>query len=57
MAVVINEFEVMPRDSGTGERGATSSTSEGDEKPPPSAREIERLIEQRLQRGERVWAH
>jgi len=56
MAVVINEFEVVPGDNDPGQRGPSSS-SEGEQKPPPSPREIERLIEQQLQRGERVWAH
>ena len=55
MAVVINEFEVMPGES-AGESGATSS-SEGEAKTPPSAREIALLIEQQRQRAERVWAH
>lgn len=57
MAVVINEFEVVPGESDSGQREGTAPSSEAGEKLPPSPREIERLIEQQLQRGERVWAH
>jgi hypothetical protein len=57
MAVVINEFEVVPGESDPGQRGLTSSSSEEEEKPPPSPREIECLLEQQLQRGARVWAN
>lgn len=57
MAVVINEFEVVPSESDPGQRDLTSSSSEGEEKQPPSPREIECLLEQQLQRGERVWAN
>ena len=56
MAVVINEFEVMPGESAAQESGSTSA-SEGEAKTPPSAREIALLIEQQRQRAERVWAH
>lgn len=57
MAVVINEFEVVPGDSDAAQRERTSSSSEAGEARPPSPREIERLLEQQLQRGARVWAH
>ena len=56
MAVVINEFEVVPGESTAQESGPTSS-GEGAAKTPPSAREIALLIEQQLQRAERVLAH
>ena len=57
MAVVINEFEVVTGDSGAGQREASSPSSEGGNNVMPSPREIERLLEQQLQRCERVWAH
>lgn len=56
MAVVINEFEVMPGESSpVQESGPTASEAEA--KPPPSAREIGLLLEQQLRREERIWAH
>lgn len=57
MAVVINEFEVVPGQSDAGQRELTSSASDAGEKTPPAPREIERVFEQQLERGERVWAH
>jgi len=57
MAVVINEFEVVPRESDTDQRVGTSSSVEGGERPPLSPDEVERLLDQQLQREERVWAH
>jgi len=56
MAVVINEFEVMPGESPVQESGPTTSDG-GEQKSSPSAREIGRLLEQQLQRDVRVWAH
>lgn len=57
MAVVINEFEVVPGESDPGQREGASSAGEAGENLPPSPREIEHLLEQKLQRCERVWAH
>ncbi|HET6980061.1 MAG TPA: hypothetical protein VFI24_27255 [Pyrinomonadaceae bacterium] len=56
MAVVINEFEVVPGESAAQESGSTPG-SEGAAAAAPSAREIALLIEQQLQRAERIWAH
>ena len=56
MAVVINDFEVMPgeprqqRSGGPEEKGS-------EEQSPPDDHEIERLVEHQLRRCERVWAH
>jgi hypothetical protein len=56
MAVVINEFEVIPgevqRDSGAG----TSPGSEAQDRQ-PSLREIELMIEEQIERGQRVRSH
>jgi hypothetical protein len=57
MAVVINEFEVIPRESDTDQRRGTSSSTEAGERLPLSPEEVERLLDQQLQREERVWAH
>ena len=55
MAVVINEFEVVPginRDA-----DAPSPSSEGGDKVVLSSRDIEMLIAERVERDERVSAH
>jgi hypothetical protein len=57
MAVVINEFEVVPGESNAAPETSAATSSESDPKPPPSARQIGILIEQQLQRDQRVWAH
>lgn len=57
MAVVINEFEVVPREIDTDQQPGTSSSIEGGERPPLSPDEVSRLLDQQLQREERVWAH
>lgn len=57
MAVVINEFEVVPGAGDSSQRDAAPPSGDAGESPLPSPRDIERLIEQRLQRVERVWAH
>jgi hypothetical protein len=58
MAVVINEFEVVPGAAPQQQRSSGSgSESEGDKKSPPSEHEIEHLVEHKITRHERVWAH
>lgn len=57
MAVVINEFEVLPGESMAGERGGDSGSKKSEEKPPTSPREIELMVAQQLERCARVWAH
>jgi hypothetical protein len=56
MPVVINEFEIMPGET-TPNRESTPASSEGTSQPTPSAREIALLLEQALERDERIWAH
>ena len=56
MAVVINEFEVVPGAAPQQQRSA-GSEPEGDKKSPPADHEIERLVEHQVTRNERVWAH
>jgi hypothetical protein len=57
MAVVINEFEVVPAESPpTPQTGETSPTTS--EAPRTlSAPEVARLIERERERALRVWAH
>lgn len=56
MAVVINEFEVVPSEAPQKEK-ASGTEAGGDKKSPPSEHELERLVEHQMSRGERVWAH
>jgi hypothetical protein len=55
MAVVINEFEVVPAESPQSDRTASPSQSQAESA--PQTREIERMIEKEHERCERVWAH
>jgi hypothetical protein len=58
MAVVINEFEVVPGAAPQQQRSSGSgSEAEGDKKSPPSEHELKHLFEQQMSRDERVWAH
>ena len=57
MAVVINEFEVVPGEIQRDQSAGVSPKSEGPERRHPSAREVELMIEQQFERDERVWAH
>jgi hypothetical protein len=57
MAVVINEFEVVPGESSAAPETPAAASRDGEAKAPPSAREVGLLIEQQLQRDRRVWAH
>lgn len=58
MAVVINEFEVMP-ESPAPTRGAGNEKPDGkgSEKPEMSDYEIKQMLERRAERLERVSAH
>lgn len=56
MAVVINEFDVVPAGAKP-ERSGEPEKSGGEKSSPPSEREIERLVEHQNSRCERVWAH
>lgn len=55
MAVEINEFEMVPGEGG--EENSGGSEKGGGKKQPPSEHEIARLVEHRMSRDERVWAH
>lgn len=57
MAVVINEFEVMASEADAGQGVEPSSAGDAGEKPSPSAHDLELVLEQKLARFERVWAH
>ena len=56
MAVVINEFEVVSADAPQPQKAVAAEAS-ADKTSPGSEHELERLVEHRLNRGERVWAH
>ena len=56
MAVVINEFEVMPSPPQQGQ-GAQSDKGGDGQKSVPTDHEIERMVEHQMSRCERVWAH
>jgi len=55
MAVVIDEFEVMPPPQTR--QDAESDQGSDDQKSAPADHEIERMIEHQMNRCERVWAH
>ena len=57
MAVVINEFEVVPGESKPQGQEAPESKGGGDKESPPSEHEIGRLVAHKISRDERVWAH
>jgi len=56
MAVVINEFEVVPGEAPPAQNASPSSgQSESERQPEPQ--QIEQLLERERERYERVWAH
>ena len=55
MAVVINEFEVVPGAAAQPQRGSGSEPAA--DKKPPSEHELKHIFEQQVSRDERVWAH
>jgi hypothetical protein len=57
MAVVINEFEVVPGESQPQQQQAQEPGGGGDKKSPVSEHEIARLVAHKVSRDERVWAH
>jgi hypothetical protein len=57
MAVVINDFEVVPGEAQPGPEKAPESGGGGGAGAPPSENEMERLVAHKISRDERVWAH
>ena len=57
MAVVINEFEVVPGAAPQQQRSPGSGSEGGEDKKPPSEHELRHLFEQQISRDERIWAH
>lgn len=57
MAVVINEFEVVPVESSQGKQNASPAQSQTESEAMPQPQEIEQMIEREHERCERVWAH
>jgi hypothetical protein len=57
MAVVINEFEVVPGESSQSKQNASPAQSQTESASAPHPQEIEQMIEQEHERCERVWAH
>lgn len=57
MAVVINEFEVVPGEPSQSKQNASSEQSQTESASAPHPQEIERMVEKEHERCERVWAH
>lgn len=57
MAVVINEFEVVPAQPAAETRSSGEAQSAAPASPKPPDHEIERMMQHHLERSERVWAH
>ena len=57
MAIVINDFEVEPGEAEPSPTPRVASQNEPGTTKPPSPWEIERMVEQQLERSARVWAH
>jgi hypothetical protein len=55
MAVVINEFDVVPAEAKQPTAAAPGPGAETQS--PPSEHEIQRLVENQISREERIWAH
>ncbi len=56
MAVVINEFEVMPAEQA--KPAAANPPATGASEPPPlTPQELADLVRRQLERAARVWAH
>lgn len=56
MAVVINEFEVMPAEVQRDQAGGAPGGG-AEDKQPPSLREIELMIEEQIERSQRVQSY
>lgn len=58
MAVVINEFEVMPQTPANDNQPADAKSSEKTaSRTPPSDYEVKKMLERRMERLERIAAH
>lgn len=57
MAVVINEFEVIPAEPTSLPQTSETTTATAESAPALSAHEVARLAERERERALRVWAH
>jgi len=57
MAVVINEFEVVPAEPAAPQAPGATTSEEKETSASPSEHEVERTIERQRTRYARVWAH
>jgi hypothetical protein len=57
MAVVINDFEVLPAEPPTSSPGGATVTAEQEATMSPSEYELQQLLKQQHERSVRVWAH
>lgn len=55
MAVVINDFEVVPAEPPRSQNTAAQPSASNPAQPSPQA--VERVVEHQISRSERVWAH
>lgn len=57
MAVVINEFEVIPADPPPVSPSSEAAATTGETAPMPSTQDMGQLAERARERALRVWAH
>ena len=57
MAVVINEFEVVPAEASQSKPGGAPAQGQAESEAKPEPQKIEQMIEREHERCERVWAH
>lgn len=57
MAVVINDFEVMPQTQPENQTAEKKADAKGAEKTEMSDHDIKKMLERRAERSERVAAH
>ena len=57
MAVVINEFEVVPEPQKTDKPAAAKQGEKGAQEQPPTDYEVKQMLQRRIERMERVSAN
>ena len=57
MAVVINEFEVVPEPPRNDNQAAVKKEEKGGQNQPPTDHELKQMLQRRTERLERISAH
>lgn len=57
MAVVINEFEVVPEPPRNDNQAAVKKEEKGGQNQPPTDQELKQMLQRRAERMERISAH